>query len=102
MKQKTNKLRQLESKRYSIMTDDLNHCYFCRSGGCLDIHEIYGGANRKMSMVHGFCVPICRNCHTRITNDAVMSQSLKADCQTIYELTHTRSEFMKIIGRNYK
>lgn len=101
MKQKTSKLRNLEAKRYSIITDDLKHCYFCRSGGCLDVHEVFGGANRKMSMIHGFCVPLCRNCHIKITNNVLMSVPLKKMCQEIYELKHTRSEWMKIIGRNY-
>ena len=69
MKKKTAKLARIERKRYSIMTEDLKHCFIC---GCapVDIHEVYGGANRRASMENGFCLPLCRRHHQTATEDA--------------------------------
>lgn len=100
MKQKSSKLRKLENNRYSILTNDLTRCYICKKPK-EDIHEIYGGANRKVSMANGFCVPLCRNCHFKVTNDNALALELKQICQTKYEETHTREEWFGLIGRNY-
>lgn len=100
MKKKTAKLSKLERNRYSIFDWDLEKCFACR-GKAVDIHEIYGGAKRQASMKHGFCVPLCRECHTRITNNEKEARFLKELCQEKFEETHSREEFMKIIGRNY-
>jgi hypothetical protein len=97
MKQKSNKLAKAERNRYSIYTDDFNHCYYCRKYVTTDKHEVYGGANRLRSIKNGLVVPLCRTCHS---NDEIIS-ILKVECQKIYELNHTREEFIKLIGRNY-
>lgn len=100
MKKKTAKLRSLERKRYSIITEDLTHCFIC---GCtpVDMHEVYGGCHRLASMKNGLCIPLCRRHHQIVTEDTDFSLSLKLLMQFEYEKTHTRAEFMKIIGRNY-
>lgn len=100
MKKKTNKLAKLERDRYSIFTNDFDKCYYCgihKSLVGLDIHEVYGGANRITSMKNGLCVPLCRKCHQNnfIIND------LKKWCQRKYEQEHTRAEFIKMIGKSY-
>lgn len=106
MQYKTNKLRKLENNRYSILTNDLEHCYLCFGADCyqynsIDMHEIYGGANRKISMENGFCIPLCRQHHNIITNDNNSSLILKQMCQREYEKTHSREDFMRLIGKNY-
>ena len=100
MKTKSNKLAKLERKRTSILTEQEDVCFLC---GRLrdDIHEIFGGANRTASMKHGFCVPLCRSCHERVTNNEEASKVLKRLCQAKFEKTHTRQEFYDIVGRNY-
>ena len=100
MKQKSSKLARLERNRLSILTDDLKHCYLC---GCplVDMHEIYGAGNRKASMRNGFCVPLCRHHHMQVTCNNTMNRELKQVCQKKFEETHTREEFMQIIGKNY-
>lgn len=100
MKYKTKKLLDLEKKRYSILTEDLETCYLCRSPK-QDIHEIFGGSNRKVSMQHGFCVPLCRYHHRILTDNPNENFLLKQTCQKVYEFKHTRKEFIDIIGRNY-
>lgn len=100
MKNKSSKLRHLESKRYSILTNDLEHCYICGLKE-VDIHEIYGGCNRKVSMSNGLCIPVCRMHHKMITLNASASFELKKLCQQKYEETHTRQEWFRLIGKNY-
>ena len=101
MKNKTSKLAKLERNRYSILTNDLEHCFICGQSP-VDIHEIYGGCNRKQSMIYGFCMPLCRKHHSEITLNNILSNELKQVCQSKFEKTHTRDEFMAIIGRNYE
>lgn len=100
MRNKTSKLRKLERERYSILTDDMDTCFICKHPAS-DIHEIYCGAKRQASMRNGFCVPLCRQCHTIITNNWCNDMNLRILCQKEYEKTHTREEFLKEIGRSY-
>ena len=100
MKQKTSKLQKLERNRKSILTEDLETCYIC-NGQASEIHEIYSGRNRKKSIQDDFCVPVCRRCHQLITLNYGLNLRLKMICQEKFEETHTREEFIKIIGKNY-
>lgn len=100
MRNKTYKLQKLEKNRYSILTDDMEHCYICKSP-FVDIHEIYGGGNRKVSMGNGFCVPLCRGHHQIATIDKNASLYLKIKCQKKFEETNNREDFLNLIKRNY-
>ena len=100
MRNKTYKLQKLEKNRYSILTNDMEHCLICKSP-FVDIHEIYGGSNRKVSMKNGFTVPLCREHHRTATIDSFASTFLKVKCQKEFEKEHTREEFISLIGRNY-
>lgn len=101
MRYKSNKLARLEKNRYSILTEDLERCYLCGKPAS-DIHEVYGGRNRQQSMRYGFCIPLCRNCHILIERDVNLDFEMKLKMQLFYEKTHSRDEFLKIIGRNYE
>ena len=100
MKNKTYKLQKLEKNRYSILTDNMDRCFICGSP-FVDIHEIYGGGNRKVSMKNGFTVPLCRKHHEFVTITADANNYLKQKCQYEFEKHHTRKEFMELIGKNY-
>ena len=100
MRYKTNKLINLEKKRYSILTNDLGTCYLCRNDKD-DIHEIYGGRNRVVSIKNGFCVPLCRLHHRVVTDNPSMNLKLQKLCQKVFEFNHTRKEFMQLIGKSY-
>lgn len=63
----------------------------------LDPHEIYGGSNRKRSILNNFVVLLCRNCHD---NEKVV-EKLRKKYQKEYEKNHTREEFIKLIGMSY-
>lgn len=100
MRNKSSKLRKLENNRYSILTEDLEQCFICGKSP-VDIHEIYGGCNRKVSMQNGFCVPLCREHHRLVTDYPLNNKYLQEKCQSKFEEMHTRDGFMKLIGKNY-
>lgn len=70
-------------------------------------HIYYGHANRKISEEQGFWVYLAPWLHNQ-SNEGVHGKNgheldimLKQHCQRKYEETHSREEFMKLIGRNY-
>lgn len=90
-------------KRVSIITDDLEHCYICESSR-VEIHHIFGGANRKNSERYGLIVPLCKRHHTGnkgVHFDADLMLRLHRLGQERFETVASRAEFMKIFGRNY-
>lgn len=97
MKKKSSKLAKLERQRdKDIIKEGI--CEFCgKYSKRLDPHEIYGGSNRKRSIKHKFVKLLCRECHS---NENIINQ-LKIDTQKEYEKTHTRAEFIAIVGRSY-
>lgn len=98
MIKKSSKLAKLERDRYSIFTEKWGICYYCHTNkGEMDKHEVYGGSNRQRSMKYGLVVPLCRKCHS---NELVI-KDLRKWCQKEYEKTHSREEFIKIIGKSY-
>ena len=64
-------------------------------------HEVFRGKNRQISIKHGFQVKLCDKHHKETDNNKELAESLKKNAQQIYEIKHTREEFMKLIGRNY-
>ena len=93
-------------KRFSILTDDLEHSFLTPEVPAECIHHIYEGTGRrKISEREGFIVPLTNRQHN-MSNEAVhfnkkLDLYLKRLCQSIYEQTHTREEFIKLIGRSY-
>ncbi|MEG1662526.1 MAG: hypothetical protein RR338_00915 [Clostridia bacterium] len=81
-------------------------CYACGRIDGLHLHHIYGGAaNRKISDKNGFTVYLCAY-HHNMSNfgvhfDKRLDLILKKECQREYEKTHSRKEFMALIGKNY-
>lgn len=98
---KSKKLKQKEQNRYSIFTSNLSICFMCDLEGKKvaksDLHEVYGGSNRQRSIKNGLVVPLCRECHQ---NEETILK-LRKICQEIYELNHTREDFIKLVGKSY-
>lgn len=91
----------------SIMQTE-RECYICGTRHWLELHHIYFGTkNRKNSDKNGFTVWLCE-AHHRGTYGVhgklgeYLDFKLKRECQAKYEETHTREEFMSIIGKNYR
>ena len=84
----------------SVLSEE-GKCYRCGKGGDLARHEIYRGNNRKTSKACGFYISVCPSCHDMYHRDHELAKQLKKECQRYFELSHTREEFMALIGRNY-
>ena len=95
-------IKTLERKRYSILTDDLEHCYICGRRK-EHLHEIFFGRNRVLSMQYGCVVPLCLECHNRIHNNIDDDIKLKAECQERFMEYYNcnEDEFIRIFRKNY-
>lgn len=80
-------------------------CYITGSTTLLHKHHIYGGPNRKISEKNGFWVYLRYDWHNGenygVHFNHELDLMLKRNCQREYEKTHTREEFIKLIGRNF-
>lgn len=84
--------------------DDL--CAVC-GAPYASLHEVYyGTANRQISIRHGFQERLCPIHHnepgfSNPHHNRSVDLALREKHQRLFEETHTRDEFMKLIGRNY-
>lgn len=90
--------------RFSILTDDMEHCYICGRPG-VHIHEIYFGSKRQKSIDWGCCVPLCPYHHNMskhgVHNDHELDWRLKQECQREFEKRYGFIKFMETFHRNY-
>lgn len=99
-----------DSERYSILVEDLNHCYFCGSDH-VHLHEvIHGTANRKKSKEDGLVLPLCQFHHSEVHNKPDLDLRLKKIAEKIWLDTYTYAgrnrddrivDFIKRYGINY-
>lgn len=101
----------------SILQDRKEDYFFRKMWGQevavhLQKHHIFGGPLRSISEANGFWVWLIDFNHTGansntplgfkgVHHDRERDLELKRDCQAKYEETHSREEFMALIGRNY-
>ena len=92
----------LQQEKYCYLCERLEHRYMVRG---LQEHHIFGGPNRKISEAEGLKVWLCLAHHTQgqeaVHNNIRNMRILQQDAQQAYERTHTREEFVRLIGRNY-
>lgn len=94
-------------KLSSIITDNAEECYFCGSHNWIEIHHIFGAANRSKSTMYGLVVPLCRWCHNEPPNGVHHNKALRLHLQTIAQkkamerYDWTEDDFRKIFGKNY-
>ena len=98
IKKKSNKLAKLERNRFSILTDDLDHCYICKTMKLRevprqDLHEIFEGRNRQICMKYGFVAPLCRQCH----EDKKAKEYLKQLCMAKAKDKYSEEELKEIL-----
>lgn len=91
----------------SIITDDLDHCYLCKTNINIHIHHcIYGTANRKLSDEYGLIIPLCSNHHNMskfgVHFNKDLDKKIKKLAQEKFEETYPELSFLKIFGKNYK
>ena len=83
-------------------------CYITGTTYNLHKHHIYfGNPGRKISEANGFWVWLTGSLHNQSNegvhgkNGHALDLKLKQDCQRKFEETHSRDEFMAVIGKNY-
>ena len=90
----------------SILQDE-KVCYITGQTNNLHLHHIFRGVNRKISDKYGFVVYLAPWLHNQSDegvhgkNGRELDLMLKRHAQMKFEETHSREEFMAIIGRNY-
>lgn len=85
----------------SIMGTVPGTCYVCGASGDTARHEvIYGTGRRQISKREGLWINVCPRCHARIHEGYY--PELKMAAQVLYERSHSRDEWMKLVGRNYR
>lgn len=104
MHNKSKKLVKLERNRFSVFTDDLEHCILCGKPR-EHLHEIIYGKNRINSIKYNFVIPLCANHHTGkdgIHFNKNLDLYYKRLCQIYFENNiGSREEFTKIFRKNY-
>jgi len=89
-------------------------CYLCEklhgdySMKYTEEHHVYfGHGQREISEAYGFKVYLCRKHHTHSGGPEAVHRNhetcllVQQDVQRVFERTHSRGEFMRLIGRNY-
>lgn len=95
-------------KRYSIITNDMEHCLVCGTTQNIHKHEIFfGTGKRQLSIKYGLVVPLCGK-HHNLSNvgvhfDSMLNEKLhtlgQEKAMKYYEWT--TEDFINIFGRNY-
>ena len=100
MKKKSNKLAKLEKNRFSLFHDGKS-CIICDSTYKLTWHEIFGGSNRKNSMIYGLCIRLCFNCHRQYQENKLFNEYWHKKGQAKFEEVYPNLDFVSIFHRNY-
>lgn len=95
-------------KRYSIITNDLEHCIECGNTN-IELHEVFfGGRNRNKSIEDGLVIPLCKQFHHRgnlvgIHKDKELNYKYKklAEQKWLDYYDKTKEEFIVRYGKNY-
>jgi len=107
LKRKTYKLAKMERERFSLFTDDLDHCIICGKSP-INKHEIFFGAkNRQKSIQYGLVIPLCTAEHhnqigcTGIHFDKKLREYWQIKAQKKFQEVYPDLDFLEIFGKNY-
>lgn len=107
IRQRTYKQAKAEKNRYSILTDDLEHCIICGKAP-VNKHEIFFGSNRHNSIKYGLVIPLCVAEHhvgnaIGIHADKELDLKWKQNGQLAYMKHYNKNieEFISVFGKNY-
>lgn len=101
MRSRTAKLQELEKNRWSVFTDELKSCYFCKKPSA-EIHEILYGAKRTQSMKWGLCLPLCHEHHMSMHKNHKLTLLWQIKCQEYFVEKYSYEDWMKIFHCDYK
>ena len=103
IKKRTYKQAKAEKNRFSLFTDDLEHCIICGKSP-VNKHEIFYGRNRQNSIKYGLVIPLCQRHHTGI--DGIHFNTELCDFwhkkgQTRFNEVYPDLNFEDVFKRNY-
>ena len=109
---KPQRKKKRKKHKASILHCKDGTCYLCmklkgdyRRYPVVHEHHIYDGPNLQNSEAEGLKVYLCLDHHIigpeAVHNNHKNMRILHRDGQRAYERTHSRAEFMSLIGRNY-
>ena len=109
---KTPTRKKRKVHKASILHRKDGTCYLCMklngdySFKYTEEHHVFGGkGNRDISEAEGLKVYLCLWHHREgpeaVQNNKKNNRLVQQDAQREYEKTHTREQFMTLIGRNY-
>ena len=95
-------------KRYSIITNDLEHCIEC-GRSIVELHEVFFGVrNRTKSIEDGLVIPLCYKYHHNgnlvgIHKDKKLNLKYKkiAEKKWLEHYKKTKKDFIERYGMNY-
>lgn len=90
-------------KYYSILTDDMEHCYLC---GCPNpqMHHIFNKYHKQKSEKYGLIVPLCMTHHTGMFGVHTKPErmlEMRQIGQRAFEKKYGHELWMKEFGKNY-
>lgn len=96
------------SHSWSILTGKEKRCFVTGRTSCLQKHHIFhGNGKRKISDRYGFWCYLVPEVHLaglgglHAYPESGLDRALKCICQREFEKTHTREDFITLIGKNY-
>ena len=103
---KTKAKKKRTSHPASILGSRKGRCYLCGRYCQTEEHHIFGGPNRTLSEQYGLKVYLCWECHQfgphAVHKDSAVMEELHRQGQEAFEnQIGSRTEFMRIIGRNW-
>ena len=100
IKKRTNKQAQAEKNRKSLFTNDLNHCIICGKKR-ENLHEVFFGRNRQLSIKYGLVIPLCIECHQEMHKNKKLQDIWHKKGQLLFEKTYPELNFLTIFRKNY-
>lgn len=71
-------------------------------GVTLTTHHVYHGRKfKQLSDKYGFVITLCSGCHKKLHSSRVIDKHVQQTMQRAYERTHTRDEFIGMMGRSW-
>ncbi len=83
------------------------NCDLCGKYGYLELHHIFGGANRSLSEKYGLVVNLCHECHNEppdgvhFNAENMLALRKWAQKQAMENYGWDEAEFIRIFGRSY-
>lgn len=91
-------------KKLDLLDDE---CFLCGSRQWLEVHHVFGGANRKISEKYGLKVKLCHYCHNEppfgVHHNAERMLELRKQIQQLAMQYYgwSEEEFIEKFGRSY-